>query len=108
LFSLIPQGRLSVKQRGTSVPLERALVKPKLVVALGATAARSLSGKNLAIAKTRGHTLVLDDGTGLVVTFHPSALLRIKDSEDKARHYDELVADLRHCALLVAPPAQRS
>jgi DNA polymerase len=81
--------------------LERSLVKPKLVVALGVTAARSLTGKPITIAKARGQALALDDGTGLLVTIHPSALLRIKDSEDKARHYEALVADLRCCTRFV-------
>jgi DNA polymerase len=81
--------------------VERALVKPRLVVALGATAARSLIGKTVSISQLRGQVLALDDGAKLLVTIHPSALLRIPDADDKARQYAGLVADLRLCASIV-------
>jgi uracil-DNA glycosylase len=61
--------------------LERAIVKPALVVALGATAARSLLGRTVSISKVRGEVLTLND-MRLLVTVHPSYLLRIED-EDK-------------------------
>src|SRR5438105_11836505 len=85
--------------------IERALVKPRLIVALGATAARSLIGKAVAIGKVRGDVLLLSDGTPVVVTAHPSSLLRIKDSKDKQQKYSELVADLKVCAKLLNAPA---
>jgi len=81
--------------------IERALVQPKLVVALGATAARSLTGKPVPINRLRGEVLPLDGMRKLVVTIHPSALLRIKDSEDKKRQYIGLVDDLRFCAKIL-------
>ena len=81
--------------------LERALVKPDLVVALGATAARSLMGKTVTIGRTRGQVLPLDDGAKLMVTIHPSALLRIEDPEEKQRQYAGFVDDLRHCAKIL-------
>src|SRR5205085_8669914 len=56
---------------------ERDLVKPSTIIALGATAARSLTGKTVTIAKMRRTPVDLADGTKLVVTVHPSALLRI-------------------------------
>jgi DNA polymerase len=59
---------------------ERAIVKPKLVLALGATAARSVLGKPVTIGKARGHSLPLADGGELWVTAHPSYLLRLKDA----------------------------
>src|SRR5437763_4727170 len=80
---------------------ERALVKPQLVVALGATAARSLIGRQVAIGKLRGEPLALADGTQLLVTIHPSALLRIQEEEDKRAGYAEFVKDLRVVARLV-------
>src|SRR5215210_3547112 len=57
---------------------ERAIVGPELVVALGASAARSLIGRTVTIGKLRGEALKLADGTQLLVTVHPSALLRIR------------------------------
>jgi uracil-DNA glycosylase len=67
---------------------ERRLVKPKAIIALGVTAARSLSGKPLDLA----------DGTKLFVTVHPSALLRITDHDDKRAAYRQFVADLKSAA----------
>jgi len=75
--------------------LERAIVKPTVIVALGATAARSVLGRPAVIGKVRGRALPLDDGTKAFVTLHPSALLRIRDEADKRRAYRSLVDDLR-------------
>jgi len=75
--------------------LERAIVKPAVVVALGATAARSLLGRPITIGKARGIALPLDNGTKAFVTLHPSALLRIREEADKRRAYRSFVDDLR-------------
>jgi DNA polymerase len=56
---------------------ERAIVKPRIVLALGASAARGLLGKTVSITKARGTPMRLDDGTELWVTAHPSYLLRL-------------------------------
>jgi len=77
---------------------ERRLVKPKAVIALGVTAAHSLIGKTVTIAKLRGKPLSLADGTRLFVTVHPSALLRIEDEADKRKAYRQFVADLKVAA----------
>src|SRR5213080_2417086 len=77
---------------------ERALVKPVAIVALGATAARSLLGRAVTIAKVRGQTLRLADGTAAFATIHPSWLLRMEDEADKEREYKNFVADLRPAA----------
>lgn len=74
--------------------LEIGLVKPKVIVALGATAARSLLGKTATISKLRGTPLQLGDGTMLFVTNHPSYLLRIPDAEGRAREQARFEADL--------------
>jgi DNA polymerase len=77
---------------------ERAIVRPKVVVALGATAARSLFGKPVPIEKSRGARMTLDDGTAAFVTQHPSALLRIDDDAEKRRQYRRMVEDLKRAA----------
>jgi uracil-DNA glycosylase len=76
---------------------ERAIVKPQLILALGATAARSLFGRPVTIAKVRGQVLTLPDGAPIVVTIHPSYLLRIDEDNRKAAEYRMFVADLRAC-----------
>jgi DNA polymerase len=80
---------------------ELRIIKPELVVALGATALRSLTGKPMAVAKLRGQAVPLSDGTPLVATIHPSYLLRIRDDDDKAAEYARFVNDLRLCAKLL-------
>ena len=82
--------------------LERELVKPATVIALGVTAARSLTGKTVTISKVRKMPVDLADGTRLVVTVHPSALLRIEDEADKRAAYDAFVADLKAAAAAAA------
>jgi len=84
---------------------ERKLVEPELIVALGATAARSLVGRPVTIAKQRGRVLTIDSGERVVVTVHPSYLLRIEDEADKAREYRQFVADLRACSNFLARAA---
>ena len=74
---------------------ERELVRPSTMIALGVTAARSLTGKTVTIAKMRKTPVDTADGTTLVVTVHPSALLRIEDEDDRHAAYQEFVADLK-------------
>ena len=80
---------------------ERAIVKPELIVALGATAARSLMGRVVTITKLRGEALSLGDGTQLLVTIHPSALLRMQEEAEKRAAYAAFVKDLKIAARLV-------
>jgi uracil-DNA glycosylase len=81
---------------------ERTILKPKMIVALGATAARSLVGRPVTIAKVRGEVMPLPDGTPIVVTIHPSYLLRIDDAARKEAEYRHFVADLRACSATMA------
>jgi DNA polymerase len=83
------------------VEQERAIVKPELIVALGATAARSLMGRVVTITKLRGEALSLADGTQLLITIHPSALLRMQEEAEKRAAYAAFVKDLKVAARLV-------
>ena len=73
---------------------EIALVKPKALVALGATAARSLMGHAVAVTAERGQWLTREDGLKVLITLHPSALLRMLPDEKDAA-FEAFVADLR-------------
>ena len=73
---------------------EIALVKPAALVALGASAARSLFGRAVPVLANRGQWLPRADGLQVLVTLHPSALLRV-DSEDREAAFEAFVADLR-------------
>jgi uracil-DNA glycosylase family protein len=86
---------------------ERKLVKPSAIIALGVTAARSLTGKTVTIAKVRGKSLSLADGTGLFITIHPSALLRIEDQAEKHTAYRQFVADLKAAAAAISGASRR-
>jgi uracil-DNA glycosylase len=81
---------------------ERKLVKPSAVIALGVSAARSLTGKTVIITKLRGKPLDLAEGTKLFITVHRSSLLRIEDQADKHAAYEKFVADLERAAASVA------
>ena len=78
---------------------ELALVQPALIVALGATAARAIFGRATAIEKNRGRVIPaaqakLGMEADVLVTVHPSFLLRVPD-EDRDAAYERFVADLR-------------
>jgi DNA polymerase len=74
---------------------ERALIKPQVTVAMGATAARSMLGKVVTIGKARGAPITLADGGEGWVTVHPSYLLRIEDKAQAADEYARFVEDLK-------------
>src|SRR5439155_12312642 len=72
---------------------EVAAVEPRAIVALGATAARAVVGRTVAITRERGQPLESDLAPVVVVTFHPSAVLRAQDRRDEM--LGELTDDLR-------------
>ena len=75
--------------------IERELVKPKLIVALGATAARSVLQRVVTIGKVRGRIMPLEAGGSALVTIHPSYLLRLQEERDKKTEYARFLADLK-------------
>jgi DNA polymerase len=77
---------------------ELALVKPKITVALGATAARSLFGKTMTISRERGHAHDLPEGGEAWITVHPSYLLRLPDEAAKREEFAKFVHDLKAAA----------
>jgi DNA polymerase len=82
---------------------ERALVQPRLVLALGASAARGLLGRTVSVTRERGRAIRLDDGAELWVTVHPSYLLRLDGAareEQAALFADDLAAVRARLALL--------
>lgn len=109
-FSFEPRGkaRLHKKPRPGEVracaPWLRAelqLIKPDVLVLLGATAAQSIFGPSFRITQERGQVRQGELAPAIVATIHPSAVLRAPD--EKARHeaFDGLVADLRVVADLL-------
>ncbi len=78
------------------------ILKPRLVVALGSTAVQSLAGRPEPIGRNRGATLALANGLRVLVTVHPSSVLRVPDEADKQAAYARFVQDLRVVAALAA------
>lgn len=74
-------------------------VKPQAIVALGSTAARQLMGRPVAVMSVRGQWLEREDGRHVLVTLHPSALLRQLEDRDAA--YALWLADLRKAVALM-------
>ncbi|MEZ5679698.1 MAG: UdgX family uracil-DNA binding protein [Erythrobacter sp.] len=76
---------------------ERAIVQPKLVLAMGASAARSVLGRTVSISKVRGKPIPLEDGSELWITAHPSYLLRLDGParEEQARLFDADLAAVK-------------
>ncbi len=110
-FKFVPRGktRLHQKPSGGEVKAcrqwfekEVAIVRPKLVVALGATAAQQVFGRPTTIGSTRGRLIEWAEGTRALVTVHPSYLLRLPSEADKAAEYARFVADLKLARPLLA------
>jgi uracil-DNA glycosylase family protein len=77
--------------------LEREIetVKPHVIVALGATAARAVIGKDFKVSLSRGEFVPSPLAPYVFATFHPSALLRLQDSKEKEAAFEQLVKDLK-------------
>ena len=75
---------------------EIEVVKPEIIVALGATAAQSLLGKTFRLTQQRGTFFADTDWAPAIViaTLHPSAVLRMPDPDSREQAYRGLVADL--------------
>ncbi|OWK32906.1 UdgX family uracil-DNA binding protein [Sphingomonas mucosissima] len=104
-FKFEPRGkrRIHAKPDGSEIEAcrwwieqEQMLVRPKVTVALGATAARSLFGKVLTISRERGRAQRLPgDGGEAWITVHPSYLLRLPDEAARTTEFARFVEDLR-------------
>jgi len=82
--------------------VEIALVKPRVIVCLGATAAQSLLGKQFRVTRERGVPLESELAEHVVATIHPSAVLRAGDDDARRAELEGLVRDLRVAANLLA------
>jgi uracil-DNA glycosylase family protein len=80
---------------------ELATVAPAVVVALGATAGRAVLERPVKVGAERGRLLVEPPALPTVLTTHPSALLRIRDRDERAAGLDALSADLALAAASV-------
>jgi DNA polymerase len=82
---------------------ELRLLKPKLVVALGATAAQALFGKSFKVTQQRGKPIQTPHAELGLATVHPSSILRAPDGAARRAEYRQLVKDLTAVARLIPP-----
>ena len=110
-FKYEPRGKRRLHQNPTAGEIdicrwwldkERALVQPDLIVTLGGSALRGVTGKSASIASMRGAVHELAGGTKLIATIHPSFLLRLPDRERAAQERAAFVADLARARKLAA------
>jgi DNA polymerase len=103
-FKFVPRGKKRIHSKPGAgeieacrwwIEHERELIRPPVTVALGATAAHSLFGKQMAIGKNRGAPLELPDGSECWITVHPSFLLRIPEEDRRREERQMFVRDLK-------------
>ncbi len=102
-FKFRPQGKRRIHMRPTAgevtacrwwLEMERTLLKPRLIVALGATAALALTGNGQDILSRRGNIEHLPDGTPVLITLHPAHILRSSGATERADALAALTTDL--------------
>jgi uracil-DNA glycosylase len=74
---------------------EILVVKPRIIICLGATAAQVLLGSQFRVTRERGRFFDVPGTGAIMATYHPSAILRAPDKADREQKYAELVEDLR-------------
>jgi uracil-DNA glycosylase family protein len=79
---------------------ELEVVKPKILVCLGASAAQSLLGKDFRVSRQRGQVVGSDLAPAVVATVHPSSILRARDEASREEQLQDFVQDLKFVAKL--------
>ncbi|HRJ63475.1 UdgX family uracil-DNA binding protein [Brevundimonas sp. UBA2416] len=80
---------------------ERRLVRPKVIVTLGATAALGVLNRKITVAQARGQVLAQPDGARIVTTVHPSYLLRLPEEAARSAERRRFVEDLSRARALI-------
>ena len=80
---------------------EIEIVKPQVLLCLGATAARALLGASFSVTRQRGRTVKSTLAPTVLATVHPSSILRALDDQSRRRQMQEFVADLKTVAALL-------
>ena len=109
-FKWRPRGKRRIHQKPNAEEItacrpwldaELAVVKPDVLVALGATAAQALLGRGFRVTRERGVPVESDLAPSVIATVHPSSILRARDEGERREAYDAFVADLKVVAKLV-------
>jgi DNA polymerase len=110
-FKWEPRGKKRIHQKPNAVEIaacrpwleaELAVVKPQVLVCLGATAAQALLGKSFRVTKSRGVFVASPLAPRVLATVHPSSILRAPDEEARHREYAAFVRDLKVAARVLS------
>jgi uracil-DNA glycosylase len=109
-FKWEPKGKRRIHAKPNSAEIraclpwleaELALVKPDIVVALGATAAQALLGASFRVSQRRGELVASPHAHRVIATVHPSSILRAPDDETRQREMERFVDDLSKVAAVL-------
>ena len=109
-FKWEPRGKRRIHKKPNAVEIaacrpwleaELALIKPEVIVALGATAAQSLLGPQFRVTKQRGEFIESTLAPYVMATVHPSSILRAPDDETRRLEYRRFVGDLKKLARVI-------
>jgi DNA polymerase len=81
---------------------ELEVVKPQVLVCLGATAAQSLLGRTFSVSRQRGQLVNSPLAPHVIATVHPSSLLRMPEEKDRRAEMAHFVRDLKKVADLIS------
>src|SRR4029079_6306601 len=110
-FKWEPRGKRRIHKKPNAVEIkacrpwleaEIAVIKPQVVVALGATAAQALLGAQFRVTKQRGQFLESTLAPYVMATVHPSSILRAPDDETRRLEYRQFVDDLKKLARVLS------
>ncbi len=116
-FKWEPRGKRRIHKKPNAMEIaacrpwleaEIAVVRPQVVVALGATAAQALLGKDFKVTQRRGELIPAEWAPYVSATVHPSAILRAPDDDSRHAEYARFVADLKKIAGVLRQPARRA
>jgi DNA polymerase len=109
-FKWEPRGKRRIHKKPNAIEIaacrpwleaEIAVVKPEVIVALGATAAQALLGPQFRVTKQRGQFIESTLAPYVMATVHPSSILRAPDDETRHLEYQRFVADLKKLARVI-------
>jgi DNA polymerase len=111
-FKWEPRGKRRIHQKPNSAEIaacrpwletEIALVSPRVLVCLGATAAQALLGKTFKVSQQRGEFVPSSLAPLVMATVHPSSILRAADEESRREEMRRFVEDLKKVSSAIAP-----
>lgn len=109
-FKWVPRGKRRIHEKPSAAEIaacfpwleaEIAAVAPRVLVALGATAAQALFGRDFRVTRDRGRVIDSPWAPRALATVHPSALLRVPDEQARRRETERFIGELRRVAALL-------